>query len=330
MPSRRLDIRVETLPLAAPFRISRGSKLEAIQVRAAIHDGAATGEGACVPYARYGETVDGVMETLKAVRKEIETGLGLRGLQEKLPPGSARNALDCALWDLRAKTEGRSVAEVVGIPASDEFSTMRTVVLDRPENMARAAASFPNGVLLKVKLDREGALEKLSAVRKAAPSSPLVVDPNEGWDAASLQAAFPELKALGVVLLEQPLPESGDGILKGLPRPVPVCADEACRTAADLPRLEGRYDAVNIKLDKAGGLTAALELYRAARAKGFQVMLGCLVGDALAVAPLAALAAGADYIDLDGPLLLANGAGNGMEEIPGTARVRFNHTWGKP
>jgi len=327
---RRLDIRLETLPLSVPFRISRGEKREAQEIRVAIRDGGAAGEGACVPYARYGESAEGVLETLEAVRPDIEGGLGLGELQQKLPPGSARNALDCALWDLRSKREGRSIFELVGIPPLGVFSTMRTVVLDTPENMARSAASFAKGTMLKVKLDREKVLERLAAVRAAAPTSPLVADPNEGWDAEMLKALLPELKGRGVVVLEQPLPEGEDEILSSVPHRVPVCADESCKTAADLAPLKGRYDAVNIKLDKAGGFTGALALFRAARTENVRVMVRCLVGSALAVAPLAVLAGGADWVDLDGPLLLANGAGDGMEEIPGTSRVRLNHGWGKP
>jgi L-Ala-D/L-Glu epimerase / N-acetyl-D-glutamate racemase len=329
MASCRLNIRLKTLPLKAPFRISRGAKHEAREIRVAIAEGALLGEGACIPYARYGESVESVLETLDAVRAEIENGLGVEALQERLPPGSARNALDCALWDLRARKQGKSVGALVEMEPGEEFSTLRTVVLDDPPAMAASAASFADGTPLKIKLGRARVLETLEVVHRAAPKSPLVVDPNEGWDGRTLAEAWPELKGLGVILLEQPLPAGADDALKEHPHPVPVCADEACRGVADLPRLKRAYDAVNIKLDKTGGFTAALELYHAAKGEGLGVMLGCLVGSALAVAPLAVLAAAADYVDLDGPLLLANGAGDGMEEIPGTNRVRFNHCWGR-
>ncbi|HXV73937.1 MAG TPA: dipeptide epimerase [Sphingomonadales bacterium] len=327
--TRRFDLRVETLPLAAPFRISRGEKREVREIRVAVAEGALAGEGTSVPYARYGESVESVLATLEALRSDVEGGLQLDELQDRLQPGSARNALDCALWDLRAKKQGRPVTELIDVPAVNEFSTMRTVVLDTPENMAGAAAAFPKGGALKVKLDGERVLERLGAVHAAAPSSPLVADPNEGWDAVLLKKAFPQLRSLGVVLLEQPLSERQDGYLSEIAHPVPVCADESCRTVSDLPRLKGRYDALNIKLDKTGGFTGALALHRAAREEGFKVMLGCLTGSALAVAPLVALAGAADYIDLDGPLLLAKGYGGGMEEIPGSLRVRFNHPWGR-
>lgn len=324
-----LTVRERVFPLKTPFRISRGVKSEARLIRAEIAHGKHRGIGFACPYPRYGETVGGVLQTVASLKAQIERGLTREGLQKKLKPGAARNALDLALWDLEAKRSGKTVAERLGLNPPQTFATMRTVVIGSPEEMAAAAAGHPRGAVLKIKLGRTGVEERLATVRKAAPSSKLVVDANEAWDAALLERLFPKLKGLGVVLLEQPLPAGDDAALSKMPHPVPVCADESCHTAADLPRLEGRYEAVNVKLDKAGGLTAALELHEKAKRAGFKTMLGCMVANADAVAPLALLAGEADFVDLDGPLLLAKPGRDGMEEIAGTDRVRLTVPWGR-
>ncbi|MCH8348338.1 MAG: FAD-dependent oxidoreductase, partial [Proteobacteria bacterium] len=243
---------------------------------------------------------------------------------------AARNALDCALWDLEAKIGSQSVADLTGFSPPRTFSTMRTVVIDTPENMAKEAAGYPQGVPLKVKLDMEDVPGRLAAIKKGAPGSPIIIDANEGWDADFLESILPELKSFGVILLEQPLPAGKDKALRRLERLVPICADEACHTSADLPRLTGLYDAINIKLDKTGGLTGALALFAAAGQQGFKIMLGCMVSSALSIAPISHLCSHADYIDLDGPLLLAGGGGAGMQEVPGTAKVKLNAKWGRP
>lgn len=283
-----------------------------------------------MPYARYGESVRSVWEALKQIQDKVEVGLEPEDVQGILASGSARNAIDCALWDLKAKTTGRTVGEWVGLPFVGEFVTMRTVVLDRPNRMAQAAAAYPQGTPLKVKLDREQILERLAAVHAAAPLAPLVADPNESWNPEILKTVFSKLPAYGVVLLEQPLPQDHDHCLSEINHYVPVCADESCKISQDVSALTGRYDAINIKLDKCGGLTEALALHRAAKREGLQVMVGCLVGSALAIAPAVVLAGSVDYIDLDGPLLLAKSCGGAMEEVPDTGRVRFSHSWGKP
>lgn len=330
MATATLTVREQACALEAPFRISRGVKTHARLVRADITLGGHRGGGVACPYPRYGETVEGVLKAIGALKGEIEKGLAREGLQKKMKPGAARNALDLALWDLEAKRSGKTVAELIGLDPPQTFATMRTVVIGTPGEMASAAARQPRGAVLKVKLGRDGVEERLAAVRHAAPTSKLVADANEAWDAALLKRLFPKLKGLGVVLVEQPLPAGQDGALADMSHPVPVCADETCHTADDLKRLRGRYEAVNVKLDKAGGLTAALELHQKARRAGFRTMLGCMVANAEAVAPLALLAGEADFVDLDGPLLLAKPARDGMEEIAGTSRVRLDVSWGKP
>lgn len=283
-----------------------------------------------MPYTRYGESVHSVMQALDQMRDRVERVFDPEDLQKIVDSGSARNAIDCALWDLKAKTTGRAVEEWVDLPCVREFITMRTVVLDRPNLMAQAAATYPHGTPLKIKLDREQILERLAAVHAAVPDAPLVADPNESWNPEILKTVFSKLPSFGVVLLEQPLPQDHDNCLSEMNHCVPVCADESCRTSQDVRALTGRYDAINIKLDKTGGLTEAIALLQAARREGLQVMVGCLVGSALAIAPAALLAGSVDYIDLDGPLLLAKNHGDGMEEIVDTSRVRFTHPWGKP
>ncbi|MCH8081742.1 MAG: dipeptide epimerase [Proteobacteria bacterium] len=330
MAQRTLEIVTETFSLARPFHISRGVKESAGLIRAAIGERGHIGEGECCPYPRYGETVETVLKTLEDVRQKIEQGLGRIQLQKLLPPGAARNALDCALWDLEAKIGSQSVADLTGFSPPRTFSTMRTVVIGAPENMAKEAAGYPQGVPLKVKLDMENVPARLAAIKKGAPGSPIIIDANEGWDEDFLESILPELKSFGVILLEQPLPAGKDEALRRLERLVPVCADEACHASADLPRLTGLYDAINIKLDKTGGLTGALALFAAAKKQGFKIMLGCMVSSALSIAPISHLCSHANYIDLDGPLLLAGGGGAGMSEVPGTAKVKLNAKWGRP
>ena len=230
-----------------------------------------------------------------------------------LPPGAARNAVDCALWDLEAKLCGRPVWQLAGLPAPEPLVTAYTLGIDRPERMAEAARAVRDRPLLKIKLAGDGAdLERVRAVRTAAPEARLVVDANEAWNLATYEALAPRLGELGVALLEQPFPAAEDGNLAALPHPVPVCADESCHVTADLERLRDRYDFVNIKLDKTGGLTEALALRQAARAAGFGVMVGCMVGTSLAMAPAFLVAQGADVVDLDGPLLLARDRESGI------------------
>jgi len=312
---RRLKVSVESFPIAGTFTISRGSRTEARVAVAAIEEGVSSGRGECVPYARYGETVEGVAERIEALGDAVSLRATRQDLLTFLPPGAARNALDCALWDLEAKLAGERVWTLAGLPEPRGVITAYTLSLDTPEAMEAAARKAATRPLLKVKLGAAGDPERIGAVRRGAPQSRLIADANEGWDESSLEANFAACRAAGVELIEQPLPAGKDGALASLGaarRGIPVCADESLHTAADLSSVSQLYQAVNIKLDKAGGLTAALALLTEARRHGLAVMAGCMVGTSLAMAPALLIAAGADFADLDGPLLLARDRDPGL------------------
>jgi L-Ala-D/L-Glu epimerase len=301
----RLAVRRDSWPLAKPFTISRGSRTVAEVVVAELSAGALRGRGEGVPYGRYGERVDGVVAALEGMSDAIAGGLGRAALQAAMAPGAARNALDVAFWDLEAKRTGTSVWALAGIDEPKPVVTAYTLSVDTPERMAAAAREEAHRPLLKLKLTGAGDLDRVRAVRAGAPDARLIVDANEAWTLDHLRDYGPILAELGVALIEQPLPAGQDEALATLPHPVPLCADESCHTSADLPDLVGRYDYVNIKLDKTGGLTEALILLNAARAGGFKIMVGCMVGSSLAMAPAMLLAQGAEFVDLDAPLLLA-------------------------
>jgi L-Ala-D/L-Glu epimerase len=301
----RLAVRRDSWPLAKPFTISRGSRTVAEVVVAELSAGALRGRGEGVPYGRYGERVDGVVAALEGMSDAIAGGLGRAALQAAMAPGAARNALDVAFWDLEAKRTGTSVWALAGIDEPKPVVTAYTLSVDTPERMAAAAREEAHRPLLKLKLTGAGDLDRVRAVRAGAPKATLIVDANEAWTLDHLRDYGPILAELGVALIEQPLPAGQDEALATLPHPVPLCADESCHTSADLPDLVGRYDYVNIKLDKTGGLTEALILLNAARAGGFKIMVGCMVGSSLAMAPAMLLAQGAEFVDLDAPLLLA-------------------------
>ena len=309
---RRLTVRLESWPLRDAFRISRGAKTEARVIVAEIADDPHSGRGEAVPYPRYDETLEGTRDEIESLRQTIEGGLTRDGLLEALPPGAARNALDCALWDLEAKQAERPVWALAGLDKPEPCVTAFTLSLDAPENMGRAAARHAHLPLLKLKVTGEGDAARIRAVRENAPDATLIVDANEGWTPPMLDDLLPALAALGVEMVEQPLPAADDAALEGRRLALPVCADESCHTRADLPRLAGLYPMVNIKLDKTGGLTEALALAAAARARGFRIMVGSMVGTSLAMAPAALLAGFADYVDLDGPLLLARDRAPGL------------------
>ncbi|HEY0526487.1 MAG TPA: N-acetyl-D-Glu racemase DgcA [Stellaceae bacterium] len=303
---RRLTVRAERWKLARPFAISRGTKTEAEVVVVEIADGAARGRGESVPYPRYGESVEGVIAEIEAVAGRIAEGLGREALLAAMLAGAARNAVDAALWDLEAKQTGRSVWEIAGLSAPPAaVTTAFTIGLDTPEAMGEAARREAHRPLLKLKVTGEGDVDRVRAVRAGAPGARIIVDANEGWTADHLADYGPALAGLGVALIEQPLPAGKDEALRGIPHPVPLCADESCHLAADLDALVGKYEFVNVKLDKTGGLTEALRLVAAARAKGLRVMVGCMVGTSLAMAPALLPAQDAEIVDLDGPLLLA-------------------------
>jgi L-alanine-DL-glutamate epimerase-like enolase superfamily enzyme len=300
----RLQARAERWPIRGSFTISRGTRTEATVVVVEIRGGGVVGRGECVPYARYGESVAGVLEQIDAVRAAVEDRPDRRALLEHLPPGAARNAVDAALWDRESQRCGRPVWELADLAPPGPLVTAETISLDTPDAMGAAAARRFSRPLLKVKLDADHVVERVEAVREGAPGARLIVDANEAWSAADLERLLEPLADLGVELVEQPLPAGADGALEGLESPVTLCADESVHGVADLERLRSRYQAVNVKLDKTGGLTAALEVVAAARALDFGIMVGCMVGTSLAMAPAFLLAADAEWVDLDGPVLL--------------------------
>jgi L-alanine-DL-glutamate epimerase-like enolase superfamily enzyme len=311
-----LSLAAESWPIAGRFAISRGAKTEAAVVVAELSDGRAAGRGECVPYARYGESVESVMATLAAMRPALADGLDRVALQTAMPPGAARNALDCAFWDLEAKRTGQRVHAVAGLSAPRPLTTAFTISLAAPAAMAGAAAKAQSRPLLKIKLGGDetdgGDRARIAAVRAAAPNAMLIVDANEGWRGDNLAGHLAACAQASVVLVEQPLPEGEDSALSGFGRPIPVCADESAHDRASLAALAGKYDAVNIKLDKAGGLTEALAMAKAATEGGFAIMAGCMVATSLAMAPAVLLAQSARFVDLDGPLLLARDRAGGL------------------
>lgn len=299
--SLRISVVPEQFRLAETFTISRGSRDAAVVLTVTVSDGEVEGHGECVPYARYGETVESVTAEILALPDTITR----RALQEALPAGAARNAVDCAMWDLEAKRAGARVWDLAGVPAPGPLKTAFTLSLASPENMEAAAARNAHRPLLKIKLGTPDDMDRLEAVRRGAPLTDIIVDANEGWTAEVYTELAPHLLRLGVLLVEQPLPAGKDDMLAEIARPLPVCADESCHDRASLPGLKGKYDIANIKLDKTGGLTEALALKQAALAEGYGLMIGCMVGTSLAMAPATLLAEGAAFVDLDGSLLLA-------------------------
>jgi L-alanine-DL-glutamate epimerase-like enolase superfamily enzyme len=309
---RRLEVAVESWPISGSFTISRGSKREAVVITATIEAGGAVGRGECVPYPRYGETVEGVVTAIRAMAGPVAANITPAALRRQMPAGAARNALDCALIDLAAKQHGMSVAEMLGAAPLLPIETAYTISLAPPDMMAAAALRAAQRPLLKLKLGGDGDPDRLAAVRAAAPGARLIVDANEGWSERNLEANLTACVAAGVELVEQPLPAGADKPLAAMARPIPVCADESVHVADDVYALLDRYDAVNIKLDKAGGLTEARLVMSAAETHGLKTMVGCMVGTSLAMAPALLLAQRADFVDLDGPLLLAGDRAPGL------------------
>jgi L-alanine-DL-glutamate epimerase-like enolase superfamily enzyme len=307
-----LSTRIERWPIAGSFAISRGLKTEAVTVAAEVSRGGVTGRGECVPYPRYGETPEATLATIQAMQEPLAGGLDRKALQEAMPPGAARNALDCALFDLEAKICGKRVWDLLGRPAPKACITAYTISLGTPDAMAAATAKAAHRPLLKVKLGGDGDAARIAAVRKAAPESELIVDANEAWTDSNLEQNLNACAAVGVTLVEQPLPAGQDQALKRIRRPLAVCADESVHDLKSLGGLRGHYDAVNIKLDKTGGLTEALVMADAAQSLGFEIMIGCMVATSLAMAPAMLLTSQARFVDLDGPLLLARDRDGGL------------------
>jgi L-alanine-DL-glutamate epimerase-like enolase superfamily enzyme len=324
-----LSVRIERWPLAGTFAISRGSKTEAVVVVAELSDGVHRGRGESVPYARYGETPDGIVATIGALRPALQRGLDRAALQRALPPGSARSALDCAYWDVNAKAAGRRAHELAGLGPPAPLVTAYTISLAAPAAMAESAERAAWRPLLKVKLgggDDDG--KRIAAVRRAAPRAELIVDANEGWAGDNLEQNLAACAEAGVTLIEQPLPKGADDALARIKRPIPVCADESVRDRASLEALAGKYDAVNIKLDKAGGLTEALALAVEAERRGLIIMVGCMVATSLAMAPAILVAQRARVVDLDGPLLLARDRPDGLRYEGSLAYPAEPALWG--
>ncbi len=304
----RIEISRDVFRLAQVFTISRGSRTEAKVLTVRISEGGVTGCGECVPYARYDET----LESVTAEIESLPDAFTRADLYDLLPAGAARNAVDCAMWDLEAKQTGKRVWELAGLAKPGPEITAYTLSLDTPEKMQAQAALHAHRPLLKIKLGTPDDMPRLEAVRAGAPDAQIIIDANEGWSAEVYADLAPHLVRLGVSLVEQPLPAGEDDALMGMDRPVPVCADESCHDRTSLPKLKGKYDVVNIKLDKTGGLTEALALRDAALAEGYDVMVGCMVGSSLAMAPATLVAQGARVVDLDGPLLLAEDRENAL------------------
>ncbi|MER8575574.1 dipeptide epimerase [Mesorhizobium sp. M1338] len=309
--ARVISVEAERFPIAGTFTISRGSKTEAEVISCTISEGSHAGRGECVPYKRYGETMDAVREAIEAMRDRIAGGISRTALLTAMPAGAARNAIDCALWDLEAKVSGTSVADRIGAAPLRTLETAYTLSLGEPEAMAAQARANAARPLLKVKIGGDNDIARIRAVRQAAPDSRIVLDANEGWTDDNIVANLAFAAEQGIALIEQPLPAGHDEILRHIAHPVPICADESVHEVKNLGTLIGLYDAINIKLDKSGGLTAALVLRDRARELGFGVMVGCMVGTSLAMAPAVLLAQDADFVDLDGPLLLAR------DRVPG-------------
>lgn len=327
-PPAALTARIEAWPIAGAFTISRGAKTEAVVVVAEVTLGGLTGRGECVPYARYDETPERTLAAIQAMTDAIAAGLDSRGLQAAMPPGAARNALDCALLDLAAKQSGGRIWDLLQRPAPRPCTTAFTISLGTPDAMAAATAKAAHRPLLKIKLGSDDDATRIAAVRKAAPESELIVDANEAWTPGNLAANFDACHRAGVTLIEQPLPAGHDDALTQVGRPIAVCADESVHDLASLPMLAGRYDAINIKLDKAGGLTEALKMADAARAMGLDIMIGCMVATSLAMAPAMLVAQTARFVDLDGPLLLADDRDGGLRYNDSTVYPPDAAFWG--
>lgn len=317
---RTLRAQHDSFPLSQPFRISRGVKTQAEVITVALEQEGLVGRGEGVPYARYGESVASALAAIEEVRGAVEDGADRAQLLELLPPGAARNAVDCAMWDLEARRSGRSVADAIGAPEPDRLVSALTIGIDTPMTMAVAASKIADAPLIKVKVDATIPDAQIRAVRGAAPNARLIVDPNESWDPQLVRAMQHVLVVLKVDLLEQPVPAEADDWLEGFTPDVPICADESVHVAADLDTIARRYQVVNVKLDKSGGLTEALALAKAARARGLGLMTGCMISSSLSIAPALHIARMSDFVDLDGPIWL-------KEDRPGGVRDEAGWLW---
>lgn len=331
--SQKLVAHIERWPISGGFTISRGAKTEAVVIVARVslqgsNGKAIIGRGECVPYARYGETPEGTLAAVLAMQAALDAGMDRRALQAHMPPGAARNALDCALWDLEARASGQRIWELLGRDTPRPLTTAYTISLGTPQAMAEATARAAHRPLLKIKLGGDGDEARIAAVRRAAPHAELIVDANEAWTDSNLERHLAACAAADVTMVEQPLPAGQDQALARISRPIAVCADESVHDRASLGGLRERYDAINIKLDKTGGLTEALAMADAARALGFELMVGCMVATSLAMAPAMMVAQGARVVDLDGPLLLAKDRDDGLRYDGSTVYPPEAGLWG--
>lgn len=315
--------------LSRPFRISRGVKTSADVIGITLRQGDAVGRGEGVPYPRYGESVESALAAIEIIRPALEGGASREAIQGLLPPGAARNAVDCALWDLEARLSGNDVAATIGGDAPGRVASALTIAIDSPAAMSMAAASISDAPLLKVKVDALDPVAQILAVRSAATTATLIVDPNESWDEALVRRMESVLVGARVALLEQPVPAGGDAWLEGYDSAIPICADESFHVANDLAVVARRYSVVNIKLDKTGGLTAALDAARGARAAGLGLMTGCMVSSSLSIAPAFHLAALSDFVDLDGPLWLVDDWAGGVGDEHGMLVPPDRGFWGQ-
>lgn len=326
--SLSVELVAERFEIAGGFKISRETRTHAQVVMVTVSDGTSTGHGECVPYPRYGESLESVQTQVEEIAPLLKEGLSRAALLKTMPAGAARNAVDCALWDFEAKRSGRSAATIAGLGTLKPVTTAFTISVDTPDIMAEKTAAAAHRPLLKVKLAGAGDDERIAAVRASAPNSTLIVDANEAWDESCFDKNMSACKAAGVALIEQPLPAKGDELLADANHPVTLCADESLHPGKGVDELRRKYDAVNIKLDKAGGLTAALQLVQEARAMEFKVMIGCMLGTSLAMAPAVLIAQGADFVDLDGPLLLARDRSPGLHFDGSTLYPPQPELWG--
>lgn len=324
--SVKLSYSREEFPIRGEFRISRGVKTIAEVIVCKIESDAHVGRGECVPYKRYDETLDSVSAEIDDLdTTDLDT---LSDQIYRLRAGAARNALDCAMWDLKAKTNSKSVEQQICHAPARPIDTAVTLSLDAPERMADAARAVASRSIIKIKLGGDNDVACMHAVVGNAPQSRIIIDANEGWTADRFPEMMREAARLKIALIEQPLPANHDQYLREVPHPVPICADESVHTSDDVQSLAGRYDYVNIKLDKTGGLTEALNMQRKARELGFGVMVGCMVGSSLAMAPAVLLAQDADYVDLDGPLLLSKDRSPALHYYGSTVSPPERSLWG--
>ena len=330
MTKRKINVEHQSWPLENEFRISRGSRTSTEVIQLTITENGKTGWAESVPYARYNETLDSVTQQIESIAAQIENGIDNKQLNHLLPAGAARNAVDCALWDLQAKRRNRPVDQILGLNPFTGTLTAQTLSIDTPDEMAKAASQINDYPLIKVKLDQSQVIERMTAVHRAAPDSQFIIDANEAWNISELELYVDKLNQMNVVLIEQPLAANRDDDLINYNSPIPLCADESIHTSEDLEKVVQCYQAINIKLDKTGGLSEAIKLLNQAQEQSLSIMIGCMVGTSLAMAPATLLTGYADFVDLDAPTLLAKDRPFGMNYQAGQMSSVDQRLWGGP